>query len=409
MIEKTKYSRNFFFFKQSKELNTKVNNLSGYICMEVLNEKIRLFGNIKGMETSCDYSLYYIKISKTTNIIEIVQKIISKDSFNDRAEFDFSMSNEKENNSQINFLEFSKTDSNNFIALVKTDGLNNLSVPLFTGNIMDLDEKLIIQIKNSILNSGKQKITQMNKTDEKAIKNTYERISENNSDKEYKNVNEIKVNASTDLKKDDKKHLNNKSIQPELFEINKAAKDNTKEYVNEEINEDVQKEKYFVEERKVEKAKQALLDKIGIKEETKIVENVNNKKYSRFIEEANLYYQTCNPYGVNNVNYNWWAVNNIVNFGNHLVKHGIKIPIIFSPAALKAFNKYRHMIMGTYTDKSFNKNYFIIGIPGSGRELSPYGELCKWVEINNLQNNNVLRGYWLMYMDVDKETFLKIN
>lgn len=119
------------------------------------------------------------------------------------------------------------------------------------------------------------------------------------------------------------------------------------------------------------------------------------------IKEAfDRYFDRHSPFNNRRKDYIWWKVNSPVYLNNVLYKFNIKTPLLFNPKVLMAHFKYRHLTIGLYTDKKTRRKYIVCGIPGALRiDEKPFGDVCRWVQVEGVQPKYGAFGYWLVYID----------
>lgn len=127
-------------------------------------------------------------------------------------------------------------------------------------------------------------------------------------------------------------------------------------------------------------------------------------------ENLDQYFEKANPFGSRRSNYVWWKVNSPVYLNNILYQCNIRTPLMFNPKVLMAHFKHKHLLMGLYYDRVRKKEYIVCGIPGVySVDDRPFGELCRWVQVENRRNRFGAFGYWLVYIDPKEGKFLKVN
>lgn len=111
-------------------------------------------------------------------------------------------------------------------------------------------------------------------------------------------------------------------------------------------------------------------------------------------------FEQSDPFHSRRSDYRWWKVTNPANLNNILYQNNIRSPLLFNPMVMMAHFKFRHLIVGIYTDKLKNKEYVVCGVPGMHMvDKRPFGELCKWVQAEGNKPKYGAFGYWIVYID----------
>jgi hypothetical protein len=88
----------------------------------------------------------------------------------------------------------------------------------------------------------------------------------------------------------------------------------------------------------------------------------------------------------------------------------IKTPLLFNPAVMMAHFKYRHLIVGIYSDQIRKREFVVCGVPGIHRvDDKPFGDLCRWVQVEGSRPRYGAFGYWLVYIDGKSGKLLNIS
>ncbi|MDP4093772.1 MAG: hypothetical protein Q8920_10470 [Bacillota bacterium] len=119
------------------------------------------------------------------------------------------------------------------------------------------------------------------------------------------------------------------------------------------------------------------------------------------------YFETCDPFGSRRKDYKWWRVNNPVYLNNVLYQSDIRTPLLFNPKVMMAHFKYKYLIAGIYTDRFRRKEYLVCGIPGTYNvDEKPFGDICRWVQLEGNRPKHGAFGYWLVYIDCANGSFI---
>lgn len=127
-------------------------------------------------------------------------------------------------------------------------------------------------------------------------------------------------------------------------------------------------------------------------------------------EELDRYFEKCDPFHSNRSDYIWWRVGNPVNLNNLLYQCNIRSPLLFNPSVMMAHYKYRHLIVGIFTQKAREKQYVVCGVPGMSMvDKKPFGDMSRWVQAEGNRPRYGAFGYWLVFIDPDGGKILNMN
>jgi len=130
-------------------------------------------------------------------------------------------------------------------------------------------------------------------------------------------------------------------------------------------------------------------------------------KFKKSLDEV---FEIYDPFGSRRRDYKWWKVNNPVYLNNILYQCSIKTPLLFNPTVIMSHFKYRYLIVGIYTDRVRRREYIVCGIPGVYKvDDKPFGDMCRWVQMEGSRPKYGAFGYWLVYIDPRTGKFLKLN
>ncbi len=122
------------------------------------------------------------------------------------------------------------------------------------------------------------------------------------------------------------------------------------------------------------------------------------------------YFETFDPFGSKRKDYKWWKVNNPVYLNNVLYQCNIKTPLLFNPKVMLAHFKYKHLIVGIYTDRMRRREFIVCGVPGVySVDEKPFGDMCRWVQLEGNRPKHGAFGYWLVYMDSRTGKFINLG
>jgi hypothetical protein len=85
-------------------------------------------------------------------------------------------------------------------------------------------------------------------------------------------------------------------------------------------------------------------------------------------------------------------------------------PLLFNPAVMMSHFKYRHLLTGVYVERPKGREFIVCGIPGvNGIDETPFGEMCRWVQLEGYKPRYGSFGYWLVYIDPKTGKLFKLN
>lgn len=127
-------------------------------------------------------------------------------------------------------------------------------------------------------------------------------------------------------------------------------------------------------------------------------------------EYFDRFFEKSEPFNNRRRDYKWWKVNSPVYLNNILYQCNIKTPLLFNPAVMMAHFKYRHLIIGIYTDRMKRREYIVCGVPGVYQvDDRPFGDLCRWVQLEGNRPKYGAFGYWLVYMEPKTGKLLSLS
>lgn len=122
------------------------------------------------------------------------------------------------------------------------------------------------------------------------------------------------------------------------------------------------------------------------------------------------YFETFDPFESKRKDYKWWKVNNPVYLNNVLYQYNIRTPLLFNPKVMMAHFKYKHLIVGIYTDRMRHREFIVCGVPGVySVDEKPFGDMCRWVQLEGNRPKHGAFGYWLVYMDSRTGKFINLG
>lgn len=150
-----------------------------------------------------------------------------------------------------------------------------------------------------------------------------------------------------------------------------------------------------------------VIEESRVKEES----TYNGKEYSydkpkkapdmiKLIRLLDKEFKRCDPFNSRRRDYKWWSINSPVNLVNILEECRVNVPGFFSPSVVMAYFKYRYIVAGVYVSRRKGRIFFVCGIPGTYNvDESPFGDMCRWVQVERKSRENGAFGYWVTYVD----------
>lgn len=121
----------------------------------------------------------------------------------------------------------------------------------------------------------------------------------------------------------------------------------------------------------------------------------------------NKYFEPYDPFKIRRQDYRWWKVGSPVQLNNILYQNNIKTPLLFNPQLMMAHFKYRHILIGIYSNRRQRKEYVVCGVPSIYNvDDKPFGEYCRWAQLESSKPRHGAFGYWLVYIDLKTGNFL---
>ena len=127
-------------------------------------------------------------------------------------------------------------------------------------------------------------------------------------------------------------------------------------------------------------------------------------------EQLDQNFEQSDPFQSKRSDYKWWKVLNPVNLNNILYQCNIKSPLLFNPLVMMAHFKYRHLIIGIFTDKAKRREYVVCGVPGMNMvDRKPFGDMCRWVQAEANRPRYGGFGYWIVYIEPETGKILSLK
>jgi len=122
------------------------------------------------------------------------------------------------------------------------------------------------------------------------------------------------------------------------------------------------------------------------------------------------YFKEYDPFGSRRRDYKWWKVSSPVYLNNILYQCSVRTPLLFNPKVMMAHFKYRHLIVGIYSDRLRRRECIVCGVPGAySIDENPFGEVCRWVQLEGNKAKYGAFGYWLIYIDPKTGKIINLN
>ncbi|HHW32252.1 MAG TPA: hypothetical protein GXX20_11385 [Clostridiaceae bacterium] len=132
--------------------------------------------------------------------------------------------------------------------------------------------------------------------------------------------------------------------------------------------------------------------------------------FGALAEYFDKYFEKSDPFNSRRKDYRWWEVSTLVYLNNILYQFGIKTTDLFNTNVMRAHLKYRHLIVGIYTDRIRHRGYVVFGIPGVySVDTRPLGSACRWVQLKGNRPREGAFGYWLAYYEPESGEFLNFS
>lgn len=123
----------------------------------------------------------------------------------------------------------------------------------------------------------------------------------------------------------------------------------------------------------------------------------------------NKYFEPYDPFRIRRTDYKWWKVGSPVQLNNLLYQNNIKTPLLFNPQLMMAHFKYKHILAGIYISRRRGIEYIVCGVPAVYNiDEKPYGNFCRWAQLESVKPRYGAFGYWLVYIDIKTGNFLSL-
>ena len=441
MIEKYKFQRNYFIFELEDKGYGAGKEPAGYIKIEIRKGKGKLSALVQDIKEGSDYS--YILSAFDCSKGSIIRADIGKmQVFNNKAEIHLEF-----NPYNLLYTGRSIDDFSVFAVLVdsrKSKG-STIICPLAAYRNKKVNWRGMLREKEINAAEYKQK-EDKDKYEEKKIIEIKDEYVEDL--KKYENYNiEYGEENREEHKEDDKEE----NIKEDIEEnIEKNAEKNA--VVNTEINAEKKTEEYIQEYKQEYKDEKTDISKECKEEEREVIseEKQNFRRWHcpvgissckdceilrtneqplvqqseqqpdgspdrpfdfvKLAEYFNKYLEKSDPFNSRRRDYRWWEVSTPTYLNSILYQFGIRTSEIFNTNVMMAYLKYRHLIVGIYTDRIRQRGYVVFGVPGTySVDGRPLGSACRWVQLKGNRPREGAFGYWLAYYEPESEELLDFN
>lgn len=415
-----KYYKNFFILNEEDKGFKDGGNPVGYVKIEAREGKGKLDCHVSNLKcNNLKYKLYIMKADER----EVVPFCLGQINFKGReGELKKNIDPSDVGGTGISIEHFnvaavlvdSSYEDNIICPLAaykgeKTEWRNKLKRSLSMQNNTDngtkerKDGNFADNKETSIKDGNKDTNKDANKDTNKDTDGTKEnKDNENNSEGKYnKNNNESKIiegkdtgnDKGIDNKKDtDKKNINNNETS---IEGDKKISEKSVKFERERNDMHIEVQKNIIENDKEYSDAKSKAAGFDIKAENIIEENLKE-----LVEHFDRTFRKIKPFRAERKDYKWWQILNPADLNNIFYKFNIKIPVLFNPLVMMAHFKYKHMIVGLYEDQKEKLQYVVCGIPGLyWVDEKPYGEMCRWAQVEGDKPRYGAFGYWLIYIN----------
>ncbi|MGE5613036.1 MAG: hypothetical protein ACM3XR_01395 [Bacillota bacterium] len=124
--------------------------------------------------------------------------------------------------------------------------------------------------------------------------------------------------------------------------------------------------------------------------------------------DLDKHFEISDPFHSRRSDYIWWKVTDPVSLNNILYRNGIRTPLMFNPAVMMSYYRYRHLIVGIFTHRT-GQSFVVCGAPGMHMvDGKPFGEMGRWVQAEGSKPRYGSFGYWLAYIDPTDGRILEV-
>ena len=127
-------------------------------------------------------------------------------------------------------------------------------------------------------------------------------------------------------------------------------------------------------------------------------------------EVLRMHFAACDPFGTTNPAYRWWKNTDMHQLNQVLVQLELTLPLELNKDGYLACGLFGHVLLGLYTDKTLQREFFILGIPAKQKNDSGnYYSHSRWESIGSrTAPEQEETGYWLTYIDCNNSKVVKV-
>lgn len=145
------------------------------------------------------------------------------------------------------------------------------------------------------------------------------------------------------------------------------------------------------------------------KQEKDISSPPKDKQITR-VELVEKIFLSCDPFGTTNPSYRWWRSTDMHRLNQLLSKMNMALPLELNKEGYLACGLFGHVLLGLYTDKTLQREFFILGIPAkSQNDSGNYYSHSRWERLGKQAiPEQEETGYWLTYIDCNTSKVVKV-
>ena len=413
MDNKNRYQRIFFIFSPEDKGFGNGQEPSGYVKIELSEGKGKLLASVQSLR-ELDRLLYKLYLIRTTGGIVVPVCVGPIQLLRNRAELKWDFNPENVANTGFQIKDF------NVAAIMgesKDENSSELVCPLAAYRESKVDWRISMdRYMNSVReNVGKEVQDKQSEVSNSEINTEEVELIEKDISSRFENAIHSKYMPSQNAPQIDSTYIG----QTAQEEVQRTQEDSLDEPANETpvnsdgriigMEEDTLSRGFCVSHKTQNAAGPC---------ENCAMNNVHNTKgespkegdTQELRQYFDKYFEVYDPFRSKRKDYKWWKVGSPVQLNNIMYQCNIKTPLLFNPAVMMAHFKYRHLIVGIYTDQVQKREYVVCGVPGIHRvDDKPFGDLCRWVQVEGNRPRYGAFGYWLVYVDGKSGKLLNIN
>lgn len=137
---------------------------------------------------------------------------------------------------------------------------------------------------------------------------------------------------------------------------------------------------------------------------------VQQKKTSSREELFREKFTSYDPFGTTNPSYRWWRSSDMHPLNQALGELELTLPLELNKDGYLACGLFGHVLLGLYTDKTLQREFFILGIPAKQKgDTGNYYSHSRWESVGNRTTSEQEEtGYWLTYIDCNNSKVVKV-